>query len=38
MASETAFSQINSGFHSKQAPCGVSVDMFRISYSSKNSD
>jgi len=35
MASETAFSQINSGFHSKHAPCGVSVDMFRISYPSR---
>jgi hypothetical protein len=27
MASETAFSQINSGFHSRHAPCGMSIDM-----------
>src|SRR6266852_7143009 len=27
MASEMAFSQINSGFHSRHAPCGMSVDM-----------
>src|SRR5216684_8227783 len=27
MASEMAFSQINSGFHSRHAPCGTSVDM-----------
>ena len=26
-ASEMAFSQINSGFHSRHAPCGMSVDM-----------
>ena len=31
MASETAFSQINSGFHSRHAPCGTSVDMSMIS-------
>src|SRR5262245_28027011 len=31
MASETAFNQINSGFHRRHAPCGVSVDMSRIS-------
>src|SRR5712692_11496152 len=27
MASEMAFSQINSGFHSRHAPCGMSIDM-----------
>src|SRR5229473_2055908 len=31
MASEMAFSQINSGFHSRHAPCGMSIDMSRIS-------
>jgi hypothetical protein len=30
MASEMAFSQINSGFHSRHAPCGMSIDMSRI--------
>src|SRR6185437_2141303 len=27
IASETTLSQINSGFHCRHAPCGVSVDM-----------
>src|SRR5690348_16038948 len=30
-ASETAFSQINSGCHSRHAPCGLSIDMSRLS-------
>jgi hypothetical protein len=36
MASEAAFNQIKSGFHARHAPCGMSVDMSRISPNTKH--